>query len=396
MNEGPDSRVRARRFMTGPYLARNPLVVGSMILSDLVGRFVPARAVSLPSDGPLKIVVANLAHLGDLIALLPLLKRLRAWERTAGLGLVIGSWSRNVLQLGELADQVHYVDHWRLSRADSGLAAKLRRHAQTRAIAVSEMRKASYDVAIDAYAYFGNSADLLWSAHVPTRIGFTSGGAGTLFTHRIPFDPHASMQANQARLLGPLLGDAELDRSTAQPFPIDRDAESKAKGLGDFVVLHVGPGNRHKDWPIEQWNSLGRMLIADGYRLVFTGAASDARHVGKLCAGLDGEDLLGKLSLRGLGTLLAGARGLVAIDTMVGHLAAPLHVPTVIVAPGITPPGLWRPSQPFVRSMTEVVPCAPCNRTLGCDAMPCVRGVKAERVHAALAELIGARSAARH
>ena len=238
--------------MTGPYLARNPLVVAVMAAGDIAGMMAPRRTAALPSRGPLNIVVANLAHLGDLIVMLPLLRRLRAWERTAKLGLVIGNWGRAVLDLGDLVDHVHIVDHWRLNRASEGLATKLRRHAQTRAVAVAEMGGSSYDVAIDAYAYFGNSADLLWSAGIPFRVGFSSGGAGTFYTHRLAFDPRLSVQANQARLLVPVAGDGaipEPDISNRQAFATDPEAERLANGFGDFVVLHIGPGARHKDWP---------------------------------------------------------------------------------------------------------------------------------------------------
>lgn len=384
--------------MTGPYLARNPLVVGAMAAGDLTGTFLPRRAAALPVGRPLNIVVTNLAHLGDLIVLLPLLRVLRAWKRTGKLGLVIGSWGRSILDLGDFVDEVHVVDHWRFNRAGAGLRDKLSRHLRTRTTAQAEIRGKGYDIGVDSYAYFGNSADLLWSAGVPTRIGFTSGGGSTLYTHRLPFDPQISMYDNQRRLLDPLLGNSggmKTGASLADAFFIDAEADRLARGLGEFVVLHIGPGSRHKDWPSEQWIELGRLLLSRGLRLVFTGAPSEAAHGAPVRAALGGEDLLGKLSLPGLSTLLRHARALVAIDTMIGHLAAPFQVPTAVVYPGITPPNFWRPSHPFARPVTHAVGCAPCNRTDGCDAMMCVRALQAHTVFVALDDLMRAKAAIR-
>jgi len=363
---------------------------------DLAGALLPRRAAPLPADRPLKVLVANMAHLGDLIVMAPLLAALRSSSRTAKLGLVVGTWGRPVLELDAAADAVHIVDHWRLNRAPGGLLGKLRQYAKTRSAAVSEIRALGYDAAIDPYAYFGNSADLLWSAGIPSRIGFTSGGAGTLYTHRIHFRSDLSIAANQARLLAPILGeDAVHGPPTAvlPGFRPDPDAEQMASAWGDYMVLHIGPGHPHRDWPADRWIALGQRLIADGFRLVFTGAANEAAHGAPVRAALGGEDLLGRLSLRQFATILSRARGLVAIDTVAGHLAACFQTPTAVVFAGVVPPQLWRPSQPFARIVTHGVPCAPCHRTLGCAVMTCLRSVQAETVHRAIHDAIRAKAA---
>src|SRR5262245_48623453 len=131
---------RPRRLMTGPYLARNPAVLGIMAAGDIAGILAPRRAAAIPADRPINVLVANLAHLGDLIVALPLLARLRASPRVAKLGLLVGSWGRPVVDLGDLADEVFCVDHWRLNRAQDDTKTKLVRHARTRADAVAALR----------------------------------------------------------------------------------------------------------------------------------------------------------------------------------------------------------------------------------------------------------------
>ena len=330
-----------RRLMTGPYLARNPILVGMMVVSDAVGLLAARRAGPLPANRPLNVLVANLAHLGDLINALPLLARLRASGSVAKLGLLIGTFGRPVLELGELADRIHVVDHWNLNRGGASWLEKIRRHARTRTVAVEEMRRESYDVAIDTYPYFGNSADLLWSIGAHTRIGFTSGGASTLLTHRFAFDPKLSIVANQERLLLPILGEEGLQLKMPagiHGFKPDAEATRLANDLANYVVLHIGRGERHTDWPAPAWIELGRRLIADDLRLVYTGESSEAAHCESVRTALGGENLMGRLSLRGFATILSRARGLISINTVAGHLAACFRVPTAIVQNGTAPP----------------------------------------------------------
>ncbi len=259
------------------------------------------------------------------------------------------------------------------------------------------MRRESYDVAIDTYPYFGNSADLLWSIGAHTRIGFTSGGASTLLTHRFAFDPKLSIVANQERLLLPVLGEEGLQLKMPAGiygFKPDAEATRLANDLANYVVLHIGPGERQKDWPAPAWIELGRRLIADGLRLVYTGESSEAAHCESVRTALGGENLVGRLSLRGFATILSRARGLISIDTVAGHLAACFRVPTAIVQNGTAPPIMWRPNQEFVRLVTFPVPCAPCNRTRGCTSMTCIRSISAEMVHAALCEAMASKAIA--
>jgi ADP-heptose:LPS heptosyltransferase len=300
-----------------------------------------------------------------------------------------------VLELGNFTDRVHVFDHWSLNRGGRDLKAKLRRHAQTRADAIREIQAEGYDAAVDTYAYFGNAASLLWSAGISRRVGLTSGGAGTLYTDRFRFDPELSIARNQAKLLQPILGkgsDQGLTAVVPPGFEIDREAVRAAGDLGKFIIFHLGPGQPQKDWPTAAWIELGRRLTVDGFRIVFTGSASEAAHGAEVRARLGGEDLVGRLGLRGFATLLSRCEGLVTIDTLTAHLAACFETPTVVVGPGITPRGLWHPNQSYAAVATHSTGCAPCNRTKGCEAMTCIRAIQADRVYFMLHEVISAKT----
>ena len=73
--------------MTGPYRARNPRLVAMFRTLDLFGHILPKWRRALPTDRPLRVLVANWGHIGDVITVLPLLKFIehhpnvrRAWH----------------------------------------------------------------------------------------------------------------------------------------------------------------------------------------------------------------------------------------------------------------------------------------------------------------------------
>ena len=87
-----------RREMTGPYRARNPFLVGSLYTADAIAKLLPRRQKKIVEKRPLRILVANWGHLGDVVSILPLLKFLELHPQVQELGVLIGSWSRNVLE----------------------------------------------------------------------------------------------------------------------------------------------------------------------------------------------------------------------------------------------------------------------------------------------------------
>ncbi|MET0181516.1 MAG: glycosyltransferase family 9 protein [Caulobacterales bacterium] len=380
----------SRNLMTGRYLARNRLVVAAMAAADAIGNFAPRRFSPIPVGKPLRVLVSDLAHLGDLVALAPVIGRLRSSPRISHVGLLIGSWGRPVAEIADLADEIHIFDHAFLNR---GGEKRFDRHVKTRADARFQISEARYDVAIDAYPYLGNAAGLLWSASVPARIGFTSGGAGSFYTHRVRFDPAQSLLVNQARLLEPVLGSQADLRAMLPGFRPDFKIAGELAEVGPYVVFHIGPGASHKDWPADAWIALGRSVRKAGYELVFTGGPSERDHGARVRQALGGKDLVGAAGLAGFATALRDAAGLVTIDTVAGHLAACFETPTVVVYPGIAPPSFWKPAQRFVRLATYPTLCAPCHLTRGCEAMTCIRDLTADDAMATLASVIAEKQA---
>ncbi len=157
-----------------------------------------------------------------------------------------------------------------------------------------------------------------------------------------------------------------------------------------YVVLHPGPLNGYKRWPLAYWAQLIKELVALNYQVVLSASPAEQdlalnRDILSLLDKVITQSVIdsqGHLNLPQVKTLLDGAALYIGVDTSVTHLAAACEIPTIALF-GPTPPtnfGPWpndfigeRPYQ--LRDRTQIVgkvcilqgpgDCVPC-RKAGC------------------------------
>ncbi|MBI5015041.1 MAG: hypothetical protein HZB55_06065 [Deltaproteobacteria bacterium] len=102
---------------------------------------------------PRRLLLANPAHLGDVLASTAVLPVLKSAFPNTSVGMLVGSWSVPLVANHPLVDQVHLFDHWYANRGSDAFPVKLRRHWLTRATALAEIRAVGYDTAVDLYCH---------------------------------------------------------------------------------------------------------------------------------------------------------------------------------------------------------------------------------------------------
>jgi heptosyltransferase-3 len=392
------------------YRAWNPLLHAYLRACDAgLSRLTPRRDVAFGGAVVAgrrwrRILVANTAHLGDVILTSAALPALRAAYPDAELGFLCGGWSRPLLEGHPLLSRVHTLDHWLQNRDDAPFARKLLRYLRMRRRAIAEIRAARYDAAIDFYAFYPNAADVLRAGGIPARIGYACGGFGALYTHPIEFvyrrGRHiADYHADLLRVLGvDETRIAAMRPLIAAPSPaaaLRADAELAARGIaGEFVLMHVGCGDPRKAWPAAKWSALARRLTGLGMRVALAGrGADDRRTIARIAAAAPGcADCCDAFDLPALAAAIGRARAIVAHDSAAAHLAAATGTPAVVITPGIDPE-FWRPIGGKTVPLVLPAPCSPCFR--GCAGMECVREIPVARVAAALLRILNGSEAER-
>lgn len=377
------------------YLVRRPLSNLLLRAADgalrLAGAGRHSRA-AVPVPRPERLLLCVGGHLGDAVIATSVLPILAEMLPDTEIGILVGSWSRGIVEAHPNISRIHTVDHWRVNRETMSGARKIAAYRRDVRQALREIRDARYDVAIDLYPYSPNHIPLLWRAGIPVRIGYTSGGFGPLLTHPrewVDRDQHvAEYHLDLLRILLP-----DLPRDYELAYSLGVAGERLARSVvaeydpreGDYLVVHMGVGARFRQWPEHAWCEVVSRLAADGHRIVFTGVGEEETSAAeRVAAHAPGSvNLCGRLSWDDFLATLRSARLLLCMDSLAAHLAAGLSTPCVVIMSGISNPHHWRPLSSSALPVLNHTPCAPCHQSSGCPGMECVRELPATTVLAA-------------
>lgn len=338
----------------GRYLATNPALRALLAASDFA--LAPLRRRPSPAiSRPRRVLLCINGHLGDAVIATSAIASLANALPDAEIGVVVPSWSRVVLAGDARIRHVHTLDHWHTSRAGGSRGSKWRNYRRSRRHALSEIRRVRYDSAVDLYDYFPNAALLMWRAGIPVRIGFDAAGFSALYSHAVAWPDDGRHAAERQRmLLGVLLPDMQPAGELRPSLPaVPAESEHRIAGLlaahgvspGSFVVLHPGAGTPAKEIAPSRWRYLAERLTADGELVVVTGrgrrekatAQAIARDLPRcidLCDALDWPEFVQLLRL---------ARAVVSLDSVAGHVAAAVAVPSLTLWTSPASPDHWRP-----------------------------------------------------
>jgi len=343
---------------------------------------------------PKRILLANIAHIGDVLISTSVLPPLRHAFPDAEIGFLVGSWSRQVLEGHPDVAHIHVFDNWRLNRAPVPIWAKLRRHALSWFAAWRAIRGVGYDVAIDLYFYWPNAIPLLWAAGIPRRIGYQSGGFGPLLSDALPFvDAERHVALAQMALLRSLnIEEAALTTPIMKIAPVgakERSLFPDGSTPTNYIILHPGTGSPHREWPIAYWIFLARRLIGDGHPIVATGRGPrEAAIIEQIAAAVPSALVLcDELSWVEFCHVVAGARLLIGVESTAAHVASAVGTPFVAIYGGTTRKSWWKPLGNGI-TLTIPLQCSPCLLTKGCATMDCLTQLQPSTVMAACVELL--------
>ncbi len=332
-----------------------------------------------------RVLVIRPGGMGDLILLIPVLRRLRAaWPRVE-IDLVCEQRNAAVMALAEFKVLLLPYDRnpWRL---------------------LSHLLRTHYDAALDTEQFHHFSALLAWLSGARFRIGFKIVPArNLLYTHLVPYALDDYEGCEFGRLLDPL-GVPACDYRLAgalcvpdSPLPVAAASRfERAAAQGALAAIYAGASTRYKQWGAANYGALIRRLVGErGMSVALLGGAHDreACAAAAAAAGALPEGrvvvLAGELPLAGTAQVLRRARLFVGGDSGLAHLAQALGIPAVVLF-GPSDALKWGGRGDRVRIVQRPVPCAPCfifGYHKLCRHWRCMRGIAVDDVLAACAAL---------
>jgi lipopolysaccharide heptosyltransferase II len=307
------------------------------------------------------ILIVRTDRIGDVILTLPVVAALRAHEPRARISMLVREYTRELVEGQSGVSGVIVVD-------DAGVRKPFVR-------LLRELREAKVDIAIVAFPRFRIAA-LLWLAGIPLRVGTGYRWYSFLFNRRV-FEHRKTGSKSEASynlgLLEPLGCPAPSSLSVSIRLSAHHRRSAQAlrrtlaiTGRDRLAIIHPGSGGSARNWPVENFSALAKMLAERGCRVVVAGTESERPLVERMSrlAGSRVMTVIGGQSLMEYAALIESAAVFIANSTGPLHLAAAVGVPVIGFYPNdrVMGPVRWGPLAKrktiFVAHADGCEPCA--------------------------------------
>jgi heptosyltransferase-3 len=273
-----------------------------------------------------RILVIRGGALGDFILTLPAIKLLRDRFPEAHIEILGHTPITALADKRFYADAIHSIESGSLARffaRDAALPAHLTEHF------------GSFDLIV-SYLF---DPDRIFQGNLE-RCGIKMFIAGP---SKLAGHEHAAFQlARPLERIG-----LHLQDSAARIYPTEGDREFARDFPGNskpVIALHPGSGSETKNWPIENWRSLGEHLFSTEGMVLVVGGEADEKRLGFLTAAWKGKPVrfAQNLALPQLAALLETSL-FIGHDSGISHLAAAVGARCILLL-GPTNPAVWAPT----------------------------------------------------
>ena len=291
-----------------------------------------------------RILIVRTSSLGDLVHMLPAMTDIAAHVPDARIDWLAEEAFADVPRWHPAISEVIVVAHRRWRKSWLSEQTRTERQALRQRLAGER-----YDIVLDMQALM-KSAWLVRQTH-GMRHGLDWRSAreplASLFydvRHRVEFWQPAVVR--QRLLAAQALGyrhQGEPDFGLQAHVMARRQAAATAHEK-PYVAMMPSASRDDKLWPADDWREVMRRLAKAGLGMkVLAGNATEAVRAEALVAGIDGAEVMPRMGLTEVMSLLAGAKIMVGLDSGLTHLSAALGRPTI---------GIYRASTPVRTPLT--------------------------------------------
>lgn len=318
--------------MKGCYRAKKRKTYLFLSTIDFISRFLPSKQDTIQKVE--KILIANQGHLGDVTAATAVINPIHERFPNAKINFLTNSSSAEVLENHPLISNIYCVDHWKLSRKKIPIWKKLKQYHTSFKRTLQQLKKDPHQIGIDLYSFYPNSAFFLWMAAIPMRIGFTSGGCASLYTHPIPWKDEGQNVFDDHNALLRSLG---ISKKTLSPYLPKRQNSYSFS----YVVIHPGSGDVYKNWKEEKWKEVIQQLHCQNETIIITGIGKEEKKVAEKIAMPKTINLVDRLTISEFIQVIAHAKMVISVDSFAAHLAAAFDIKRYVLFSNVEKGKYW-------------------------------------------------------
>ncbi len=318
-----------------------------------------------------KILVLKPDHLGDVLVSFPALRRLREKFTDAHIGILIGSWSIELMRINRDVNEMIVFD------MPYYIRRKVRRniyYATLFALNLIKLsislRKKKFDVIIDLNNTWATKL-ISYLTGVPQRIGSDIYGNGFMMTDELHVDISRYQIEQNLLLLTPL--GAEIENPIIAISIPDKAEEAvnnfllenNIKNTEPVIGIHPTTGYPSKLWLNKRFASVIDYLLSNfGARIILTGSKGDKDAIQEIInMALHKEAVIntcGKISIPELFALIKKMNMLITVDSFPMHIAAAVGTPVIAIFSAVNDPKRWGPYGQGHIVLFKSLPCSPC------------------------------------
>lgn len=327
-----------------------------------------------------KILVVNLAFIGDVILSTPVIRALKEKYPQSSISMLTIPLTAPIAQLNPYIDKVLIYD----KKGDhKGLLGGWK--------VVTAIKKEKFDMAI-CMNFAVRGAMLTWLAGIKYRIGYDAQHGKIFLTDAIKASraviQHETL--NHMMVLQSLGCKAINDKIEIEiPEYIINMTISKInfnKSKKNLIICPFGSYNK-KNLEIKEYSKIIQAL-SDKFDIYIIGGKKEETELKLLAeqAGLDSEKVLaGTLNLQELSALIKLSTVLLSVDTGPMHIAQGVNTPVVALF-GPTDPAVWGPRNSHDYIIYKNIECSPCWGKGKCEDNICMEKIDAIEVIAKICE----------
>jgi ADP-heptose:LPS heptosyltransferase len=368
------------------YRLSNPKLVIFMWLFDKIGNLLFILRSKLILKPPKSILVIQLDHIGDMVLSSSLIKSIRKTYPDARVSVLIRSLALPVAKIITDIDNVLILHTPWLSREKSETWFGVLKFC------IKNFK--SFDLVFEVHGEPRNNF-IAWMLG-KFRVGTAIRGGGFLLNKSISWEREYDLHIcdMQTRMLNAVTGkkNSTSPLNINIPDSVKNSVASllKEKGIKphDYILIQMSAGGKNREWPIENWKSLIKMITDSGLIV--------------LCADLDSSKIRSvapasnlfysiNVSLIEYAELVRNAKAVVSIDTFCGHVAACFQIPTLSLYSGANIWDEWRPKNDKIEYFQDkTCPKFPCG-VHTCEFgyySPCMKSITPEDVFKAFNKLL--------
>jgi len=224
-----------------------------------------------------------------------------------------------------------------------------------------QLREQDYDLILDAQGLVKSAFLTFFAKGVRAGLNFSSARESLASfayqqKHNVNFYQHAihRMRSLFSLALGYSLPETEPDYGLNKSLFVASISQEK------YLVFLFGTTWGSKQWPERYWSELADLAGLSGYTVKISGySVEECEQAERIAAESKTIEVIPRLKIEAMATLLSGAAAVVSVDTGFAHLAAALSVPTVSLY-GPTNPAYTGALGKYSVQLAADFPCAPC------------------------------------